>query len=802
MDVTLFWARIALAGLLLVGGSQETPAEPASHVYNVLLVTVDTFRPDRLSGYGHTRTTSPNLDSLAADGALFEQAISSSSWTTPGLLSVLTGQWAPTHGVDVRGKRLLPGTPTFATELSRAGYAVPDILYLSSIPNLSGLGLKRTWADRDKYLPDGDQVLYKALEAHSDVPFFIYYHYRNLHLPFDPSPPYDDLYTGDTLDDGFARQRADVVRRNVTIPLGSLRFDASDSAWVRALYDGQVKEMDEAFIRPLVATLKRLGLYERTLVIITADHGEELLDHGFVGHPSTSFKGSAYDELLRIPLILTCPDLIPAQTRIPMQVQNVDVLPTVLDLLDLPIPESVQGRSLKPALLGLQMAELPAFTETTPGGYQATPDMLKTRIRAMRTSAWKLIHILGPQEDRYELYDLVNDPSERKNVFAVREDVGLDMRTALHRWVLSTQAVNRPARVPSGASTRHVGPLTILFPADGDTLRYAEAAKEVAVRWTGQQGVPYTIEYDVGEGAYDLVGTLAATDGLSRHGPFTEEMWNMLVLYNPFSFRVVDSVGQASSWVSFRIEPTGDAAPSKMMAIIAPSIFVWGETLILFEGLTLALVELGSLVGHVPISDVLGWLLIISLLGGLFAPLLCRAGSDRTWAWFVVLAYTLAIFATLGVMPQVWGALIAYTKGRMNYGGSIVVVMAGVIVLVMMVRRGASLRGYAVLIPLSATYVYLLLALSTLPAERFHLAEYGLLSLLAYRALRLDAGVAASCLVGCGLACVAGAVDETIQWTLPNRVFEWKDVGLNALSSVLAMGIIATVLTSGEGRDG
>ena len=796
MNTTRSRARILLAGLAAAVGSTDVSAQPAEW-HNVLLVTVDTFRPDRLSAYGHTRKTSPHLDSLAADGALFEQAISSSSWTSPGLLSVLTGQWAPTHGVDVRGKKLLPGTPTFATELSRAGYAVPDILYLSSIPNLSELGLKRSWADRDKYLPDGDQVLYKALEAHRDVPFFIYYHYRNLHLPFDPTPPYDGLYTGNTLEDGFAQQRAEVVRRNVTIPVGSLRFDTSDSAWVRALYDGQVKEMDETFIRPLVTTLKRLGLYERTLVIVTADHGEELLDHGFVGHPSTSFKGSAYDELVRIPLMMTCPELIPAHTRIPMQVQNVDILPTVLDLLELPIPESVQGRSLKPVLLGQSMRELPAFTETTPGGYQATPDMLKTRVRAVRTSSWKLIHTLGPLTDSYELYDLQDDPFERRNVYAVREHIGSSMRAALHGWVLRTQVAGRKTSRDTMA-TAHVGPLTILFPSDGDTLRYTETAKEVAIRWTGQEGVPYTIEYHVGKGAYDLAGTLAASDGISRHGPFTEEMWNMLVLYNPFSFRVVDSAGQASPWVSFRIAPTGDGVPSFAATVAAAAIFGWGEASILVEGLFVALTDLSRSMGHVPTSDVLGWLLVVALGGGLCAPLVRGVGPERAWAWFVVIAYALFIFATLGVMPEVWGALIKSTRGRIDYGGSIVVLIAVVVVLRMMIQRGAGLTGYAVLIPLSAVYTYLLVELNTSPAERFHLAEYGLLSLFAYRALRLDLGLAASCLVGCGIATVAGIIDETIQWSLPNRVFEWKDMGLNALSSALAMGIIATVLAPGD----
>ena len=176
-------------------------------------------------------------------------------------------------------------------------------------------------------------------------------------------------------------------------------------------------------------------------------------------------------------------------------------------------------------------------------------------------------------------------------------------------------------------------------------------------------------------------------------------------------------------------------------------------------------------------------------------------GPQRTWAWFVVIVYALFIFATLGVMPEVWGSLIKSTRGRIDYGGSIVVLIAGVVVLRMMIRRGAGLTGYAVLIPLSTVYTYLLLELNTSPAERFHLAEYGLLSLFAYRALRLDLGLAASCLVGCGIATVAGIIDETIQWSLPNRVFEWKDMGLNALSSALAMGIIATVLAPGDRRN-
>ena len=115
---------LALFSSTQVSGTERT---------NVLLITVDTFRPDRLGAYGYKRGTSPFLDKIAEEGVLFENAISSSSWTTPGLLSVLTGLWAPTHAVDVRGKSLTPGTPTLASILQREGYASPDILYLSRI---------------------------------------------------------------------------------------------------------------------------------------------------------------------------------------------------------------------------------------------------------------------------------------------------------------------------------------------------------------------------------------------------------------------------------------------------------------------------------------------------------------------------------------------------------------------------------------------------------------------------------------------------------------------------------------------
>jgi choline-sulfatase len=770
---------------------------------NVLLVTVDTFRPDRLSGYGNDRPTSPYLDSLAADGVLFEQAFSSSSWTTPGLMSVLTGQWAPTHGVDVRGKSLRPGTATFATELSKAGYATPDILYLSSIPNFQNLGLKQSFADRDKHLPHGDEVLFQALEAYQDSSFFFYYHYRNLHLPYNPSEPYDQLYTKPGYDRAaFVKDRVQVVRENVTIPVGSVTFAPSDSAWIYGLYDGQIREMDETFFKPLRQKLKDLGLYERTMVIVTADHGEELLEHGFVGHPSTSFKESAYEELVRIPLMMTCPALIPKGLRLTDQVQNVDILPTALDLLGLEIPASVQGRSLKSVFEGGALAPLPVFTETTRGGYQSTPEMMKVRTRAHRAPPWKLIHTFGPGIDRYELYHLDRDPGELEDVSGSYPDILGDMRRDLHAWVVKAEQPS--IELPDRPVVIHTGEINVLEPESGDTLRYVDANMTVDVRWDGTESAGYAIEYQVGEGNYRLDGRIPVIGLVSTHGPFTEEMWNMLTLYNPYTFRVVaDGEGQASAWVRFHIQPTDDArAPGLQSRLVVTLTVIRSESMLLIEGLWFGALMAIEAAGNIPLSDALGLLLVIGLAGALVGPWVIRkVGGERGRAWGTVVVYTGMIYATLSVVPEIWGTAFRLTRGRVDYTAPLLGAIAAIWILSRIVRKRLGSATLLAVVGLGAVYVWLLLWLSQSPAERFHLAEYGVLSYLTFRACRIDRSYFGSVAGGLAVAALLGAGDELIQWGLPNRVFEWKDIWLNIGSSCLGMVLVVLMHPEGRGDD-
>ena len=560
---------------------------------NVLLITVDTFRHDRLSCAGYGRETTPNLDRIASEGVLFTQAISSSSWTTPGLMSVLTGLYAPTHGVDARDRSLRPDAPTLPRLLKPLGYASPDICYLTVIPNFAGLGFD-AYARRDSLLTSGDEVLFRCLEDYRGQRFFIYYHYRDLHLPYNPAPPYDRLFAPEGFDPA---KLPDVKRRAVTedvmIPFGHVTFEEGDREWITGLYDGEVRQMDERFFGRLEETLVRLGLKERTLLIVTADHGEELLDHGFVGHASTSLKGTSYDEVIRIPLILRYPGGLAGGRQVTEQVQNIDVAPTVLDLLRAEAPEALQGQSLLPLIRGeAGWRERPAFCETTPGGYQAPPEMLKTRVRSMRTPEWKFIRTTGPSGDEVELYHLKEDPGERRSVVAEYPDVAREMRAELERWV-EKAGPHSPAPSPvngrgvASAASRGEGlksttqdsglvvaPVRILSPAEGETLRFETAQGTIAPRWTGDSTAAYAAEYSVGEGAHHLEGEIPAQGSAPRYGPFGETMWNTLAFYNPWRFRVRRSGDPKgwSAWRTFFVAPLSKASPPSPAAEVTVAL--------------------------------------------------------------------------------------------------------------------------------------------------------------------------------------------------------------------------------------
>ncbi len=431
------------------------PAEPAAgsgqSVRNAILYLIDTLRADHLGAYGYGRPTSPALDALAARGVLFERCFTHDTRTVGAVPSLLTSRHPPAHGVERYGEKIRPDLVTLAEALSRAGWrtaAFVTNVNAGTLPGLErGFQHHRQVASRARdrtalrSLPEPD--FFAWLDQQGGAPFFAYVHTAEPHRPYAPGPPFDSLfdpgYRGDVTglfdgEGGYAR---------ATSP--------EDVAHVVALYDGEVRLADEALGR-LLAGLEARGLRESTLVAVTSDHGEELHERGGWNHGH-----SLYDELLRVPLVLAAPRLLPEGARVAEPVALVDVAPTILALLGVPAPESFDGESLAGLAAGRpsereRFAARPVFARTSKPPEQLA--VVQGRMKAILRPGGAL-----------ELYDLAADPGERRDLAGEQPELARELRTRAEEWARVQRARKGEGRA---------APLSPEERAELDALGYLE----------------------------------------------------------------------------------------------------------------------------------------------------------------------------------------------------------------------------------------------------------------------------------------------------------------------------------------
>ena len=422
-----------------------TRSEAKEDLPNILLLTIDASRPDHFSCYGYSRNTTPNIDKLARDGVLFTQAFSQSAWTTPGMISIFTSLYPPAHGVDAKDRTLKDDVLTLPRFLKENGYAAPVLPKFVDIPNYWHLGFDVV--DKERFQAEEGEDLLKLLEAYKDRRFFIWYHYHGLHLPYNPKNPYDKIFQEDIISGKSTdSESVSVVKQKSVIKNNSINFDNADKKVIVALYDGQARQLDD-YIGQLTERMKKWGILDNTIIIMTSDHGEELFEHGFIGHASTSLNAKLYDEIIHIPLIIWWPKKVKHKV-VDELVQQIDIMPTILDMLGLPLPEGLQGYSLLSSIEGKPANNLrPVFCETILGGYQSTKEIEEIRLRCVRTKEWKLIYTTtsarnvssgGLDNGKYELYNLSNDPKEERNIFENRPEVAKELKKKLFQWVETT----------------------------------------------------------------------------------------------------------------------------------------------------------------------------------------------------------------------------------------------------------------------------------------------------------------------------------------------------------------------------
>ncbi len=529
---------------------------------NVVIVTLESSQPDYLSAYGYPKKTTPFFDELASEGVVFSNMITATSWTIPSLASLFTGVSPNVHGINARGDLMDQAVPTLFEALEQHGYAVGDTSYTLTEPSMKSV-YKKDEISPQAALSEGrseESYLLSWMHEHQNDPFMAWVHLHTTHLPYRASPPYNQMFMEDidrrVLDD----EQIKLVLSQLIIRKGEVAFDLErHPEVVRALFTQTLRQQD-AKLGKILMKLEELGLRDNTLVIVTADHGDELLEHGFIGHASTSWDTTVYDDLINIPLVLTSPRKLPQGEQIENQVRLIDLMPTVLDILDIPFSQEIQGKSFYPLIQGKKDFQEYAFSETTPCGYSCPKRLEKNRLRAIRTNDWKLIEGYHHKDDQttYELYSLADDPAETRDVIEQHPEIAEQLKQEMQRWKDAPQSFgysrkksDKPHYLDADVENRPI----VLYPKVGTVITPKTHDQKVVVRWIGHEDQEYLIEYDVGTGGYHVEGEIEVTGTEHWFGPYPEDIWQALPLYNPWKFRIVPKnyPQYPSEWMTFEM---------------------------------------------------------------------------------------------------------------------------------------------------------------------------------------------------------------------------------------------------------
>jgi arylsulfatase A-like enzyme len=447
----------------------------------VVLIMADTLRKDHLPMYGYGRDTSPHLARMAAQGAVFLDTVSPATWTKVSAPSIMTSLYPVSHRVHDFTDRLSATADTLAEVYRRAGFATvaySSVLFTGKFTNLHQ-GFEELHESVSVEEPRYTSKTARAfvdratawIERHRDTPFFMFLHVFDPHDPFEPRSPYEKLWADPSKKEEHEKKR-EQVRKVIQDPLLRLfgmptreemekagvdaeSFVAYDKDW----YDGSIVGMD-AEIGRLLERLRQLGLEDKVQVAFIADHGEEFIEHGRMFHGQ-----SVYGELSGVPLILYRPGVIPAGVEIRETVRSIDLMPTLLDLSGLPVPERTQGQSLTPLLAAARPARTvtaggsvahaaqapgwrpqPAVTEKAKTDNHGGPPPRETESYAIVSGGWKLIHNVHrvPGAAEFELYNHADDPLNRADVAARHPDVVKRLRAELEEWRKMVEANQLP----------------------------------------------------------------------------------------------------------------------------------------------------------------------------------------------------------------------------------------------------------------------------------------------------------------------------------------------------------------------
>jgi choline-sulfatase len=523
------WLRSVFASLLALAALASLAPLLNEHVtrpkYNVILLTVESLRAEMVSD-----ASAPQLRAAAVQGLSFTQHRAVSAWTAPNIIALLTGLDGFGQGVHSSADMLPRDLPRPLDGLARDGWRVAGLQAFMLINQFQSLGL---------LMEPGEALLpWLASRRLEGRPFFVWHHYLETHLPYAPAPAFmPDWQSLLPANDAAARARMQMVMTQSSIPAGSVAWQQSDRPAIAALHAGTLRQFD-AWFGEFWRFFNDSGLRNTTILVVTADHGDEHLERGQVGHASTTRAGHLHEEVLRIPLFVWLPpDLQATPQQLHLPTDHTQVMPSLLSWL---------GRqSSAPPLLGPSERFWSGLTSHAGIG-EPDPYHVRAFHAARIESDWKLHHDYSDGRlTEARLYNLSDDPGETANRLEGEPATAARLGAALDAAFVARQ---QPVSAVAPAAGGDVPAPRWLEPAGSRALRFADVKDRFRLAWSGAAGVGYRIEYEAGEKFMTLNGTL---ENIGPERTFTgidEQYWRTYILpYQRVRLRV-GPVGRDDAW--------------------------------------------------------------------------------------------------------------------------------------------------------------------------------------------------------------------------------------------------------------
>ena len=430
---------------------------------NILLIVMDATRAKNFSLYGYHRPTTPNLERFAERCVVYDKAISAGCWSLPGHASIFTGLHPATHRANDQTQFLVPEYPTMAELLRSHGYQTVALCHKRDVGPITGLDRGFDWFNplsnssairrlnrrknnaiakmmgtRDKGAIYTNQKIYKLLPQlqAEGRPFLMFVSYLESHIPYRPPKKFNRY-----LPDGISTNQVSQVNQDRwKYMVGETPMSEQDFDILKALYDGAITYGDTR-INEILSWLDQQGVLDNIMIIITADHGENLGEHQLMAHGYC-----LYDTVIHVPLIIHYPDSIAAPGRVEHQVQTVDLLPTILTMLGDTSSENFRSLQCYDLLSSTRHEftiseqahpDLSQFNERFPGADVSKYDRA---LKMIRTDRYKYIRT---SDGNHELYDLQADPDELCTIIEEQQNIAGDLDLRLRGWRESIGASNQ-----------------------------------------------------------------------------------------------------------------------------------------------------------------------------------------------------------------------------------------------------------------------------------------------------------------------------------------------------------------------